>query len=201
MKLLDENESSLTETSGGATPNYSKRPSVVFKFSPHFSFVWILLVYYLIYTEDGAIPSKTPTSPGDPFLGRIKARSVPPPHTVKAVKHSIAKVEDIKDRKSTSLFLTPYSQSPMGNADKVNILNHTGPGSTPQEPLALVAKLSDSERSALESGRSGGATSSAESHTTPPDIRYRTSIQQSSTFLFMTSRLLGSILFALRRRI
>jgi hypothetical protein len=39
-------------------------------------------------------------------------------------------------------------------ADKVDILNlNAGPGSTPQDLLvALVAKLSDSELSALESG-------------------------------------------------
>jgi hypothetical protein len=156
-----------------------------------------LLVYYRIYAEDGAIPSKTPAAPGDPFLGRIKARSVPPPHTVKAVKRKIAKVEDIKDPTSTSLFLTPYSQSPMADADKVTILNRTGPGSTPQEPLALVAKMSDSERSALESGRRGGLTS-AESDTKPPEIRYRTSIQHSPTFLFvLTSRLLGKVYYQL----
>ena len=71
-------------------------------------------------------------------------------------------MENIKDRESTSLFLTSYSQSPMDDADKVNILNSTGPGSTPQEPLALVAKLSDSERSELESGRRGGLASAAE---------------------------------------
>ena len=35
----------------------------------------------------------------------------------------------------------------------VTILNGNGPGSTPQEPLVLVAKMSDSERSALESKR------------------------------------------------
>ena len=41
----------------------------------------------------------------------------------------------------------------MDDANKDIILNRsgTGPGSTPQEPLALVAKMSDSERSALES--------------------------------------------------
>jgi hypothetical protein len=144
-----------------------------------------LLVYYRIYAEDGAIPSKTPADSGDPFLGRIKAISVAPPHTVKAVKHKIEKVEDIKDRTSTSLFLTPYSQSPMADTDKVTIRNRTGPGSTPQEPLALVAKMSDSERSVLESGRKGGLTS-AESDTKSPEIRYRTSIQHSPTFLLMT---------------
>ena len=125
---------------------------------PYFSFV-ILLVYYRIYAEDGAIPSKTPAAPADPFLGRIKARFVPPPHTAKTVKRSIAKTENIKDRTSTSLFLTPFSQTPMGDADKLAILNRTGPGSTPQEPLALVAKMSDSERSALESGGRDGLDS------------------------------------------
>ena len=156
-------ESSLMETQGVAgtsevaTPNYStgtgtgKRPSGKFKFSSHFSFVWTLLVYYRIYAEDGAIPSKTPTT-GYPFVGHIKARAVPPPHTVKAVKRRIAKVEDIKDPSSISLFITPCSQSPMHDADKVDILKGTGPGSTPQEPLALVAKMSDSDRIALESG-------------------------------------------------
>ena len=127
---------------------------------------------------DGAIPSRTPAASSDPFLGRIKARSVAPPHTVQTVKRSIAKVENIKDFKSASLFLTPYSQSPMSDADKVAILNRTGPGSTPQEPLALVAKMTDSEQNALDSEERGGLASSAESDTTHPSpgIRYRTSI-------------------------
>ena len=143
-----------------------------------------MLVYYRIYAEDGAIASKTPAAPSDPFLGRIKARSVPPPHTVKAVKHSIAKVEDIKDPTSATLFLTIYSQSPMGDADKVAILKRSGPGSTPQEPLALVAKMSDSERSAMESER-GGLASAAESGA-DTGIRYRTSIQHSVTFFVIS---------------
>ena len=159
--------------------------------------MWILLVYYRIYAEDGAIPSKTPAAPSDPFLGRIKARSVPPPHTAKAVKHSIAKVENIEDRTSTSLFLTPYSQSPMSDADKVTILDRTGPGSTPQEPLALVAKISDSERSALESGGRNGRASAAEPDTTPSEIRYCTSIQHSPTFIFITTQLLGEVYYLL----
>ena len=158
----------------------------------------ILLVYYRIYAEDGAIPSKTPTT-GYPFVGHIKARSVPPPHTVKAVKHSIAKVEGIKDPTTSGLFLTPCSQSPMGDADIVNILKGTGPGSSPQEPLALVAKMSDSDRSAMESGERA-ELASAESDTTSPDIRYRMSNQHSLTFLFLTL-FWGSVLSALRQRL
>ena len=125
-----------------------------------------MLVYYRIYAEDGAIPSNKPVAPGDPFLGRIKVGSVPPPRIFKTVKRSIAKMENIKDRESASLFLTPYSQAPMDDTEKVT----TGPGSTPQEPLALVAKISDSERSELESGRRSGLANAAESDTTPPGI-------------------------------
>ena len=110
---------------------------------------------------------------------------MPPPRTVKSVKRSIAKVENIKDRECIALFLTPYSQTPMNDAEKVIILNGTGPGSTPQEPLALVAKMSASDRSALESdGR--GELASAESDTMSPNIQYRTSIQHSPTILFIT---------------
>ena len=167
---LDGSESSLTDTLVGtskvATPDYSKLPSGKFRFHPHFSFMRILLVYYRMYAEDGAIPSKTPTF-GDSFLGRIKARSVPPPHhdTVRAVRRAIARVENIKDCTSTSLFLTPYSQSPLGNADKVTSLNCTGPESTPREPLAFVVRISNSGRSAQEMGRLRSADST----------RYRTS--------------------------
>ena len=157
-----------------------------------------LLVYYRIYAEDGAIPSKTPAAPSDPFLGCIKARYVLPPHTTKAVKRSIAKVESIKDSTNTSLFLTPYGQSPMDDAEEVAILDHTGPGSTAQEPLALVAKMSNSKRTALESGGRGGLASAQAAE--PPETRYRTSIQHSPTFLFHNiSTIEGSVLSALRR--
>ena len=145
-----------------------------------------MLVYYRIYAENGAIFSKIPAATNDPFLGRIKVNSVPPPRTVKAVIRGIGKAENIDDRTSISLFLTVCSQSPLKDAVKVSttILNGTGPGSTPQEPLALVAKMSDSERNGLESDGRGGLTTSLE-------FRYGTSIQHSPTFLFITSRLSG----------
>ena len=84
----------------------------------------------------------------------------------------------MNDPTTISLFLTSYSQSPMGDADKVTILNRTqaGPGSTPQNPLALVAKMSDSEQSALKSRRGGGL---AEPNTSYSGIRSRTSVQHS----------------------
>ena len=162
------------------------------------------LVFYRIYAEDGAIPSKTPIIPGDPFVGRIKVRSVPPPRTAKTVKYSIAAVENINDSESISLFLTPCSQSPVDDTNNDIILNRTGtgPGSTAQEPLALVAKMSDSKRSALESEERVELEIAAEPDTTSPEIRYSESIRHSLTFLFVTSRLVGeSVLSALRHQL
>ena len=85
----------------------------------------------------------------------------------------------------------------MDDTDKVTILNGTSPGFTPQEPLALVAQMSDSERSALESEERGGLGSAEEPDTTAPEIRYCTSNQHSPTFLFVTSRLLWEVYYLL----
>ena len=177
VRPADKTKSSFTDTLCFASDSKRRLKS---KFPP----LLIISVYYRIYAEDGAIPSKTPVTPDDPFLGRIDAISVPPPHTTKAVKHSIAKVENIKNRASTSLFVTSYNQSPMGDDEKVTVLNDTGLGSTPQEPLALVAKMSGSERSALESERRDGLASAEDSEpdAIPQEIRYRTSMIQHSSF-------------------
>jgi hypothetical protein len=75
----------------------------------------------------------------------------------------------------------------MSDIDKFTILNGTGPGSTPEECLALVAKLSDSERSTLESDGRGGVASATEPDTTHPDVRYGAFIQHSPTFLLVPS--------------
>jgi hypothetical protein len=148
--------------------------------------------------EDGAIPSKT-SATDDPFLGRINAKSVPPPHNVNSLKRCLAKSENISYTTRSSLFLTPYSQSPMDDAAKVTILNHTGPGSLPEEPLAFVAKLRDSERSALESVVGGilGSirTTIRPSTTSAPNTRYRTPVY--STFLSVTSELLSEVYYLL----
>jgi hypothetical protein len=142
-----------------------------------------MAVYYRIYTEDGAIISKTSATTDDPSLGCITATSVPPPHNVISLKRVIAKVENINLTR-TSLFLTPSSQSPVDDTLKLSILSRTGPGSLPQEPLALVAKLTASERSALKSDRSGFA-STLELKTATSNIQYRK--YMDSKFIFLTS--------------
>ena len=54
----------------------------------------------------------------------------------------------------------------------------------PQVPLALVAKMSGSERSPLESERRDGLASAEDSDpdAIPQEIRYRTSMIQHSPF-------------------
>ena len=52
-----------------------------------------------------------------------------------------------------------------------------------RNPLALVANMSESERNDLEFGRRGGLASAEELDTTPPGIRYGTSIQRFPFFI------------------
>ena len=52
-----------------------------------------------------------------------------------------------------------------------------------RNPLSFVAKMSESERNDLESGRRGGLASAEELDTTPPGIRYGTSIQRFPFFI------------------
>jgi hypothetical protein len=107
-------------------------------------------VYYRLYTEDESIPSANPIYSNDPSLGRISADVVTPPHTAISLKRCLLAVENIDASISTSLFVTTSTQEPLDDKAKVWIVNFPGPGCTPNEPMALVAKVSGADRSALE---------------------------------------------------
>jgi hypothetical protein len=136
-----------------------------------------LVVYYRFYAEDGAIPSKTSASADEPFLGRVKADSVAPPHTVASIKRCLARYENVKDTARTSLFLTSSSKSPLGNARRARILKpghgrldkYNDMGLSPQSPLALVAHVFESEHSGMESSELANRSVHA------PETRYCTS--------------------------
>ncbi|KAF7351638.1 hypothetical protein MSAN_01596400 [Mycena sanguinolenta] len=102
-------------------------------------------VYYRVYCPDGAIPANTAFDPRTPYLGRIPARSVPPPHNVVTLKRCLIKAEklDDADGSRTVLYRAPDAPNNLGAADKVVIV---GPGvengATPDSALALVL-LSD----------------------------------------------------------
>ncbi|KAJ7663304.1 hypothetical protein DFH06DRAFT_1189945, partial [Mycena polygramma] len=107
-------------------------------------------IYYRVYTLDGAIPSKSAFDPANPFIGRILARSVPPPHNVSSVKRCIATAEP---GVRTALHRTQTTYYPMSNATKVTILgDDTGPGKTPETAfsLAIIEELTVDEAAAVE---------------------------------------------------
>jgi hypothetical protein len=105
-------------------------------------------VYYRVYTEDQAIPSVNPIYADDPSLGRIPATLVTPPHTVISLKRCLSKFENITGR--TRLYIAASSQTPMDDTGRVSILAYPGPGCNPNEPMALVVALSDSNRDTLK---------------------------------------------------
>jgi hypothetical protein len=110
----------------------------------------MFLVYYRLYTEDESIPSANPIYSNDPSLGRISANVVTPPHTAINLKRCLLAVENVDASISTSLFITASTQEPLDDEVKVSIVNFPGPGCTPNEPMALVAKVSGADRSALD---------------------------------------------------
>jgi len=94
-------------------------------------------IYYQIYGEDGAIPCKRPVNSNDPYLARIKANQVKPPHTVSSLKRCILKAEDLPSWVDINLFADISSQSPMTEG-RISLLTRDGFGFMPEEPIVLI---------------------------------------------------------------
>ena len=110
----------------------------------------IVLVYYRIYTKDGGIPSVNAVYSDDPYLGRILAHTVAPPHTAISLKLCLSNVENIPYNTLTGLFRTVSSEAPMDDTNHLSILAEPGPGCTPDDPVALVTTHSHADRSSLD---------------------------------------------------
>ena len=95
-------------------------------------------MYYTFFTKTGAIPCKNPVDKQDPYLGRVEARRIAPPHTVESVIRCICHVEEDSRDHYSQLFLSASSASPMDRQERVAILTGSGPGSNPRQPLALL---------------------------------------------------------------
>jgi hypothetical protein len=102
-------------------------------------------VYYRVFEAGGALLAKTAFDGVDPFIGRIKATSVPPPHTVLSLQRALGRWEDHPDHRIL-IFPFPVDSTPLVSTDKVNILDEGGLGATPATALVLVLleDLSDS---------------------------------------------------------
>ncbi|KAJ7252331.1 hypothetical protein C8J57DRAFT_1351596 [Mycena rebaudengoi] len=101
-------------------------------------------VYYRVYTLDGMLHCKKHDQ--NPFIGRIKAISVPPPHTVASLKRVLVQAEGLPDPSGnlTGLFQTREARKPMVTNARVDILNGDL-GATTQTPVALVFLTSPKE--------------------------------------------------------
>ena len=102
-------------------------------------------VYYRVYADDLPVVLAKPIFFNDPFLGRIQAASVTPPHTAANIKHYLCKVEGINGHARTDLFSATSNESPTGDNEHLSILENDGPGSKPSEPMGLIVKSSDLE--------------------------------------------------------
>jgi len=129
-------------------------------------------IYYRVYAEDGAIPSANHVYSDDPYLGRILAELVSPPHTAISLKHCLFSVENIDDKATASLFVAASSQTPMDDAGRLSILAYPGPGCTPNEPMAFVVKLSDSCRGPLDEKKPEAVLLPSQEGPTPFETRY-----------------------------
>ncbi|KAJ7914943.1 hypothetical protein B0H13DRAFT_1711738 [Mycena leptocephala] len=97
-------------------------------------------VFYRVYYADGTVPTKNGYG-GFPFISRIKATSVPPPHTVASLKRALIQAEDLPDPSGdrTRLYQTKDSGTSMPPGAPVAIL--TGDiGVTPQTAMAIVVE-------------------------------------------------------------
>jgi hypothetical protein len=82
-----------------------------------------------------------PVDNKNPYLACIDGHLVTPPHTVASIKRCICKVETIINKdQDVQLFGSASETTPMGDNEHIAILDGTGPGSSPKQPLALVCK-------------------------------------------------------------
>lgn len=73
-------------------------------------------------------------------MGSVDVNFFAPPHTVASLKRCLARLENIDNYTRTGLFIDTSSRVPMDDADNVSILSSNGPGSVPDEPMALVVE-------------------------------------------------------------
>ena len=83
------------------------------------------------------MPSKVAFDEEEPCLGRIRADSVAPPHTVASLKRRISRVEQTPALVNADLFEDISSDDPLEEGH-VSILGADCPGLSPDVPMAIV---------------------------------------------------------------
>ena len=83
------------------------------------------------------MPSKVANDPEEPSIGRIRADSIPPPHTPTSIKLCISRVEGKPELVNSDLFMDTTSDSPLEDGH-ISILHSDGPGLSPDDPMSIV---------------------------------------------------------------
>jgi hypothetical protein len=83
------------------------------------------------------MPSKVAIDPEEPSLGRIRADSIAPPHTLSSILRHISRVETTPALASSHLFADISSDSPLTEG-YISTLHSEGLGLTPDTPVAIV---------------------------------------------------------------
>ncbi|EDR07501.1 uncharacterized protein LACBIDRAFT_298427 [Laccaria bicolor S238N-H82] len=99
-------------------------------------------VYYRLYTKDGPIKSQHPVYSTDhePFIGRTLAKLVAPPHTTVSIKRHLCYIEGfLSSLADTAKLFVPLScLTAKDDSARLSLVGSSGPGLSPQEPMALV---------------------------------------------------------------
>ncbi|KAJ6579967.1 hypothetical protein DFH09DRAFT_323934 [Mycena vulgaris] len=96
-------------------------------------------LYYRLYTRGGETASKTAFDPHDRALGRIDRNHITPPHTVAAIRRSIAKVEENARFICGALYADNSTSVPfLDNAPVSLAPGRSGLGMSASRPVVLV---------------------------------------------------------------
>jgi len=104
-----------------------------------------LLVYYKIFDEGELSKVREPIYINNPYIGRVNANDIPPPHIVSSLVGVICAKEergfgidwDNGDVFSTVLFEKISSPKAFGLQEPLSLLGADRPGSRPEDPLVL----------------------------------------------------------------
>jgi hypothetical protein len=94
-------------------------------------------VYYLLYADGYAMPSKVAFDSEEPSLGRIRADFIPPPHSPISIKRCISRVEKNSALAHADLYADTSCETPL-NEGHISILRTDGTGLSQDEPMAIV---------------------------------------------------------------
>jgi len=145
-KTLFEDAELVNNTTGKSTSSKPPDPYSMshppYPFSLESQISSTPVVYYRIYTEDGAIHSKSPVYTNDPYLARIWAKQVTLPRTLASLKRCLVAVECLGSAHSgITLFASAKNEDPMEDTSRsagaVSLTFDTG---TPRDPMVLFVK-------------------------------------------------------------